>query len=262
MLRLLALLLLLPVVVHAQIDSSRLRATFDAHGYRGAFVLASLDGTTEILIHEDRCVARYIPASTFKIPNSLISLEYGAVRGIHDTLRWDGRKHRIKSWEQDQDMAAAFQRSCVWFYQGLARRVGAERMARVLEDIRYGNMSIDGGIDRFWLDGALRISPVEQIAFLRKLFTNQLPFRPATMDAVRELMVLERSATTVLRGKTGWGIVDRVNYGWLVGAVEHNGQTWLYATVLIDPVGKSTFPEDRYTVTKALLREAGLLPAP
>jgi beta-lactamase class D len=262
MLRCFALLLLLPAFVHAQIDSSRLRATFDAHGYRGAFVLASLDGTTEIRIHEERCVARYIPASTFKIPNSLISLHYGAVRGIHDTLRWDGRKHRIASWEQDQDMSVAFQRSCVWFYQELARRVGAARMARVLEDIRYGNMSIDGGIDRFWLDGALRISPVEQIAFLRALFTSTLPFRPEVMETVRELMVLERTPSTVLRGKTGWGVIDNVNYGWLVGAVEHNGQTWLYATLLIDPVGKSSFPEDRYTVTKALLRETGLLPSP
>ncbi len=266
MFRTLLLLLLmcaagLSTSLYAQGDPERLQAVFDGFGYEGAFILTTLEGDSTLRIHPDRCSMQYIPASTFKIPNSCIALETGVIDGIHDTLRWDGRKCSFKSWEQDMDMSVAFQRSCVWFYQELARRVGDDRMRNWLSAIDYGNRSMDGGIDRFWLDGGMRISPEQQIAFLRKLFTDALPFRHGVMAQVRELMVLERMDTHVLRGKTGWGILDGMHYGWLVGAVETNGQTWLYTTLIIRKnADTKTFPTVRFDITRALLREAGLLP--
>ena len=48
--------------------------------------------------------------------------------------------------------------SVVWYYQELARRVGPERMQKWVTAFRYGNEDISGGIDRFWLESALRIS--------------------------------------------------------------------------------------------------------
>ncbi len=249
----------LPAV--SQDDAARLQRVFEEFGYEGAFVLAPLEGGKLLRVHPERCGTPVIPASTFKIPNSCISLEAAVINGIHDTLRWDGKRKSFKSWEEDMDMSMAFQRSCVWFYQELARRVGAKRMQNWLESVEYGNMNIGGGIDRFWLDGKLRISPDQQIAFLRKLFTDQLPCSPEVMRQVRELMVLERADHHVLYGKTGWGIIDNVNYGWLVGAIDVEGGVWLYATLLVKKnADASTFPKARYDVTRAMLRRAKLLP--
>jgi beta-lactamase class D len=239
----------------------RLAELFASFGYDGAFVLATLRGDSIVRVNADRCSEAVIPASTFKIPHSCIALETGAVDGIHDTLLWDGRSYSIATWEQDQSMAQAFQRSCVWFYQETARRIGASRMQRYLDQMEYGNRSIDGGLDRFWLDGALRISPDEQIGLLRKLFTDSLPFRSSVMRDVRDLMALETAPTHTLYGKSGWGIVNGTHYGWLVGAIDYEGVTWLYATLLIaTDVDTTRFPAIRHEITRTLLREAQLLP--
>jgi beta-lactamase class D len=257
----LTLFLLSVFSVRAQDDASRLREAFRAFGYDGAFILAPLEGEAMVRVSPERCGKAVIPASTFKIPNSCIALETGVIGGVHDTLRWDGKRKSFRSWEEDMDMSMAFQRSCVWFYQELARRVGSRVMGQWLDRLDYGNRSIGGGIDRFWLDGKMRISPDQQIAFLRKLFTDALPFNPEVMRQVRELMVLERGEHHTLYGKTGWGIIDGTHYGWLVGAIDVEGGIWVYATLLVrHNADASTFPQARHDVTRALLREARLLP--
>jgi len=75
-------------------------------------------------------------------------------------------KRKVPAWNQDQDMKSAIGNSTVWFYQELARRIGQERMQHYLELARYGNRDMSGGIDQFWLEGGLTITPKEQIAFL------------------------------------------------------------------------------------------------
>ncbi|MBD2012873.1 hypothetical protein H6F96_02440 [Microcoleus sp. FACHB-53] len=39
-------------------------------------------------------------------------------------------------------------------------------------------------IDRFWLQGPLKITPKEQIEFLQRLYRNDLPFSQRTMNLV------------------------------------------------------------------------------
>lgn len=202
---------------------------FAPHGVRGSFIMCVVDADSCFVIDEARCAQPFLPASTFKILNSLLALQHGAVNGIDDTLRWDGRRHSIASWNQDQCMRDAFQRSCVWFYQELARRIGAERMQAALNETSYGNRDMSGGIDRFWLDGALRITPLEQIAFLKKLWFESLPFDREVQKTVKNLMLLENGDGWVLRGKTGTATPNGKLIGWLVGFLETNDGVYAYA---------------------------------
>lgn len=62
-------------------------------------------------------------------------------------------------------MREAFKLSVVWFYKVLARRVGYERMKAWVTQVKYGNSNTEteDDIDKFWLNGTLKISPQQQI---------------------------------------------------------------------------------------------------
>ncbi len=234
---------------------------FREAGLTGSFLLCELESDSCYRINPDRCAQRYIPASTFKILNSMIALETGAVSGLDDTLKWDGTKHAIESWNQDQCMRDAFQRSCVWFYQELARRIGETRMKEAVAAAGYGNMDIHGGIDRFWLDGALRISSEEQLTFLRRLWREELPFPREAQRTVKELMVLERTDEYTLRGKTGTALRSDDIIGWLVGYLERGGHVYIYVMNVQMPETDDLygFVKKRHTLLRVLLRDQGLM---
>lgn len=234
---------------------------FREFGVTGSFILCEIEHRACMTLDADRCRERFLPASTFKIVNSLFALETKVIDGTTDVLKWDGQRRAIKSWNQDQDMEQAFQRSCVWFYQELARRIGEKRMTACLRSIRYGNMSIGGGIDRFWLDGDLRISQEEQIDMLRRLWKEELPFRSEVQQAVKRLMLLEKGESFTLYGKTGLAGDDDGAIGWLVGYIEHNGTVHCYALNIEGPdVNDRKFRKARYDITRKLLKRYELMP--
>ena len=140
---------------------------FEKGGYEGCLVAAERDGTV-VFRSGDACAEPYPPCSTFKIPNSLIGLETGAIER-HTVLPWNGEDLPYDSWERDHDLASAMQYSVVWYYQELARRVGEEAMQSWVDRFDYGNRDLSAGLTLFWLGSSLKISADEQIAFLSKL---------------------------------------------------------------------------------------------
>lgn len=187
----------------------------------GVFVAYEAASRRWITNDPARAQESFLPASTFKIPNSLIALESGAIASVDEILPWDGRDRGSPAWNRDQNMRDAFRASTVWFYQELARRTGHERMQGAVTKLGYGNADISGGIDVFWLRGALRISAVQQIEFLRRLRDDALPFRAETMNAVKEIMIRDRRDGWTLRAKTGLAAASVEHpVAWYVGWVE------------------------------------------
>jgi beta-lactamase class D len=84
------------------------------------------------------------------------------------------------------------QYSVVPVNQGIARQIGARRMQEYVTKLQYGNANTSEGIDRFWLDGGLRISPMEQVQFLVKLYHNALPVQKRSQRIIKELMLNEK----------------------------------------------------------------------
>lgn len=230
---------------------------------KGTFVLLDAQTGRVVRHNPERAGTRFLPASTFKIPNSLIALETGIATGPDFALAWDSTVAPREAWwpgdwARDHTMRSALPASVVWYYQELARRTGPERMQGYVSRFNYGNREISGGIDQFWLTGGLRISPEEQVEFLRRFYFGELGVSERSTRIVKELLVLEETPTYRLSGKTGWvGLEEPPDIGWLVGYLERGEKVYFFATN-IDIVTNAD-GEARLTITKAVLRELGLI---
>lgn len=204
-----------------------------------------------------------LPASTYKIPNSIIALETGIVGDQNTIFEWSGEKRFLKSWEEDLTFKQAFQRSCVPCYQEIARKVGVEHMNTYLKKLQYGEMHVDStNLDSFWLQGKSRINQFQQMDFLLRFYKSQLSISKRTETIVKEIMILKRTENYVLRGKTGWSIVGDFHNGWFVGYVESSDKTFFFATN-VSPISttfnQKKFQKSRKEITFKALKELDIL---
>ncbi|MEO8918428.1 MAG: penicillin-binding transpeptidase domain-containing protein [Polyangiaceae bacterium] len=210
-----------------------------------------------------KCGAGYVPASTFKIANTIIGLETGVVSDAESPLPWDGKEYQNSDWNHDHTLRSAVQVSCLPCFQGIARKVGEAPMQEWVRRLDYGNHDTSGAVDFFWLGGGLRISPFQQIDFLRRLDGGALPIQEHTLDVVRDVLTLDVSADYVLRGKTGLaGPPEQpTEVGWFVGFVELGERRVFFATVIDGHAVNVDVKPVRRRVTERVLRELGVLPA-
>jgi beta-lactamase class D len=232
------------------------------------FTDAGVDGTISIVDERTkaywvygkaRAGTRYTPASTFKIPHALFALDAGLVRDEFQVFPWDGVRRDIASWNQDQDLRSSMRNSVVWVFQQFARAIGEEGEKRYLRKCDYGNADPSGGVDRFWLDGKLKISAYEQIAFLQRLYRNELPFRVEHQRLVKDIMIVEAGRDWILRAKTGWQARGKPQVGWWVGWVERPDGPLFFALNIDMPNGISDAPK-RDDIARTILRTLRALP--
>jgi beta-lactamase class D len=202
---------------------------FDSAKLNGAILVYDLQKDTFYSNDFEWCKKGHLPASTFKIANSIIALETGVVENDSTLLKWDGQKRAVKIWEQDLILRDAFHFSCVPCYQEVARKIGVERMIEYLDKLDYGNMQVDSSnIDYFWLEGESEITQFQQIDFLRRFYLSKLPISEGTEKTMKRMMVIEENKNYKLTGKTGWSDSNG-NNGWFVGYVETKNGIYFYA---------------------------------
>jgi beta-lactamase class D len=227
------ILILISIFLSAGIvnaEDSCLEKLFSERNLEGTIVISSLDGMTEYLYNKNRSEKRFLPASTFKIPNTLIALDEGAIANEKEIIKWDGEDKGWDLWNKDQSLETAFPISCVWFYQELAKRVGNSEYLSHLDKMHYGNKMTGSDVTTFWLEGDLKISAREQIDFLKTLYNDQLPYKKEHLTILKKIMVVDETPQYVLRAKTGWTMRIKHQIGWYVGYVETSGQVWFFAT--------------------------------
>jgi beta-lactamase class D len=205
-------------------EKSEWSGIFKDYQVNSTFVLKKLSNNNLMVHNTQRADSMYLPASTFKIINSMIALQESAVTSVDDTIKWDGKDRNWKMWNRDHTMRTGMPVSCVWFYQELARRIGKEQMQHWVNQSEYGNMNINQNIDDFWLVGDLRISAKQQITFIENLITNNLPFDNSIEDIVKEIMITDSTDSYTIHSKTGW----TENIGWNVGYVETKDGIWIF----------------------------------
>ena len=229
---------------------------YEQYDVEGTFALYDQNANKYILYNPAEFRRQFIPASTFKICNSLIALETGVIADEHYKMSWDSVVRRVPSWNRDHTLTTAFQNSVVWYYQEIARRVGEDAMKDWLTKIDYGNADTSGGVDQFWLSGGLRISAEEQIDFLKRLRNEELPFSRPSMDIVKKIMITKDTTGYVLRAKTGWSSQDNKDVGWYVGYIETGDNVYYFANCLrTDDPEHLGFGRARLEIVFAILKD-------
>ncbi len=251
-------LLLFPLVAFAWEEKPEIGALFKSAEVEGTFVLYDVTDDKMTGYNSARAETRYIPASTFKIANTLIGLSTGVVKSVDEELPYKGpAKPFIEAWGDDMSLRDAIAISNVPIYQELARRIGLKRMREGLAELHYGNQKVGNIIDRFWLDGPLKISASEQTEFLSKLVQGRLPISKSIQKSVRDIVLLETGKEWKLYGKTGWQNAPNPGIGWWIGWLENRGRLYVFALNL--DITKAADAPKRIELTKASLRLLGLM---
>ena len=203
-----------------------------------------------------------LPASTFKIPNSIIALETEIVEDDSSIFYWNGEKRGNKNWEQNLIFKDALQYSCVPCYQEIARSIGVAKMKKYLDLFNYGSIKVDSSnIDMFWLEGESRINQFEQIDFLITFYQSSLSISKRTESIMKRMMIIDESDNYVVSGKTGWSYSNEKDNGWFVGYIESNQKTFFFATN-IEPTVQSDinlFAKTRTEVTYEALKQMKII---
>ncbi len=258
-------LLLLPLSLYSQ---TRFEKTFKDYNVKGSITVYDLEKDLWIYSDENDSKIGTLPASTFKIINSLIALETGIIKDEKQLIKWVGIQnvdtvhygYRPDIYK-NISLAEAFDKSAVWVHLEIAKRVGREKYKYYLKRCGYGNQDFsEEGVD-FWNFGAFKISPIEQINFLKNLYAGNLPFSKRTISIVKKIMVTEVGANYVIRAKTGMGILADQSIGWWVGYIETKGNVYFFATRLRADSAKFSdkFAQDRKAFTKSILKQLGIL---
>ncbi|MBF0179591.1 MAG: class D beta-lactamase [Magnetococcales bacterium] len=223
-------------------------------GVTGCIVLMETD-PERIRVSDETCGRhRSLPASTFKVVNALIALETGVARE-DEIFPWNGSPMRFPAWEKDLTLREAMAVSSVPVFQEIARRIGQPRMAEWVAKIDYGNGETGQVVDRFWLDGPLAISPLEQARFMARLATGSLPFSRHALAGVRRTIPQEPIGEARLYGKTGWATSVTPGVGWYVGWMESTGK--MAAIAVRIPMNALDIAPLRKTLALEALRLAG-----
>jgi beta-lactamase class D len=236
-----------------------LKTAYDKVNSQGVFLLKGQKKEGYHYFNPLLADSLYSPTSTFKIVISIIALETGIVKTIHDTVFWDGVIRERKEWNKDTDMKSAFANSTVWYFQQVARKIGTLTMQQWLDSLDYGAGAIKT-IDKFWMNNELKISPHQQLEFLEKFALRKLMLRTETYAALEEIMQKEVRGNSVLYAKTGWGFDGR-DLGWYVGYVRSSEGVYPFVNLMISGANVSPdFASARIYIVRNVLNNLGIMP--
>jgi len=245
---------------NVKIDDS-LGKFFSDNKVTGSFALLNNNNGNFTVYNIDRFRdSSFLPASTFKIVNSLIGLQTGVITNDSMVIKWDGVQRSIPDWNRDLSMYQAFRVSAVPYYQEVARRIGRDTMQQWLDTLSYGTRKITSKIDTFWLDHSLKISMDEQLGLVKKLYFNELPFHRINQEIVKKAMLFENVPAYQLSYKTGWGFWDPVHrrhIGWVVGWIVENNHPYFFVLNLESSEQNFDMVPVRMKILKGILSRLG-----
>ncbi len=182
--------------------------------YEGCFILYDTLNDSYFVWNEDMARERVSPYSTYKIAIALNGLENGIITTDNSYMSWDGTSYPFEEWETDHDLNSAMKNSVNWYFQNIDRNFTMGEISDFLKRIDYGNRSVGYDKENYWLENSLKISPLEQVQFLKGIYNNEYNFDENNINAVLNSIKLSNN----LYGKTGTGMINnKTTSGWFIG---------------------------------------------
>lgn len=211
------------------------------NGINGCAVILNSEDNKYSFYNQSLCKQKESPFSTFKIISTLAGLQNGVLESASSTMNYSGTQYSIPEWNGNLTLQEAFQSSCIWYFRQVIDAVGENEMANELNTLSYGNCDISqwngNGINPteelngFWLDSSLKISPLEQVEVLSKIFESNSIYNDENVAILKDIMLIDDSGEQKVYGKTGSNSNGKA---WFVGFTEENGNNEYFAIYLDD----------------------------
>ena len=202
-------------------------------GTDGTFVLYDTVSDQYQIYNQELSTKRISPDSTFKIYSGLFALEEDIIHNDASGQKWDGTTYSFDTWNKDQTLATAMQNSVNWYFQNLDIQLGYQKLYSYYKKISYGNCDLTAGINYYWAESSLKISPVEQVMLLSNLLENKWAFEEENVQAIKNSLFISDTPIGRLYGKTGTGVVNgQSSNGWFIGFLERGERVYCFATNL------------------------------
>ncbi len=247
-------------------SQANLLTPFEQCGIDGSITIYDYTAKQWISSDIDDSAFPTLPASTFKIINTLIALETGVIADENEIIKWPGATDTVKygyrpNIYHDMNMKEAFRTSAGWAYVELAKKIGKESYKKYLRASNYGNVDLSINDPDFWNFGNFAISPVNQIKILMGVYEETLPFKKSSFKILKKMMIVEKTENFTLRAKTGWTRDGGKDTGWWVGYVEKKENIYFFATRLIKDraVLNKKFGKCRKEITRTILKQMNIL---
>ncbi|MCF3109532.1 penicillin binding protein transpeptidase domain-containing protein [Niabella sp. CC-SYL272] len=244
-----------------------LRQPFIDCGVTGSTTIFDLNNNRWFITDSADAQAATQPASTFKIINLLIALESGVIRDEQEIVKWPGHTDTTlygyrPDIYRDMSVKEAFEVSAGWVFIELAKRIGRKKYQHYLDQCHYGNGNLTEKGTDFWNFGPFAITPQNQVAFLIKVYQEQLPFSKRNLAILKNVMVTETNDHHTIRSKTGWTRIAGKNIGWWTGYVTTKNNVYFFATRIQNSRSDNNpgFGNCRKSITRHFLRQLGALP--
>lgn len=203
----------------------------DFNGDKGTFVLFNEQSNQYTIFNKDGSEKRVSPCSTYKIVMALTGLNNGVISKTDNNISWDGKNYPYTEWNKDQTLESAMKYSVNWYFDKIDSKISRKDLQECLNSLDYGNENILALDNQYWNQSSLKISAIEQVQFLKKLWNYDVKFKKEDVDFVKNSIKLIEEDGVVLYGKTGSGSENNrdVN-GWFVGVLEKGNNKYYFAT--------------------------------
>ena len=237
----------------AKIDND-LKSFFDEKKVDGCFTMLD-NATGEITVYNMGLdTMRFLPAETFDVLNGMVALHTGVLTDEKMNLSISNLDSNNVS--KNVNITESFKSNSIPFFQQVAKNIGYDTLQSWVDSVSYGNKKLGEQVDQTWINNSTKISPDEQLGFMKRLYFEQLPFRKSVQLSMKELMVVNDNTDYKLSYKTGSGKNEKnENIGWMIGWIEENRHVYFFVTLLQSP--KEEVNKNSIDITNSILSHYG-----
>lgn len=245
------------------VDAS-LGSYFKEAGVEGCVALLD-NGNGEFTVYN---LSRYrdsafAPGASFDMVIALAGLQTGIISSDSAVLN-PGATASLTEENKSRTMYDALRTSAAPYFQEVARRIGRDTMQHWLDTLSYGTHNLKTSLDSFWLDGSLKLTPDEQLGFVKRLYFGQLPFFKVNQEMVKRALIREQNTAYTLAVHTGPGVWDsarKKSIGWVTGWIERDRQPRFFVLNLASNDAAFNLPEAGTRILQRILHQLDLMPA-
>ena len=239
----------------ANIDNE-LKTYYDAEKTEGCFTFLD-NATGQITVYNmGMDTTRVAPGATFDVLNTMVALHSGTITDENKPLSF--KKENDSMAISTITLKQAFRDNSKECTQFVAKLTGTAIMQAWIDSLSYGNKIIGDSSEMYWTNNKLKISPDEQLGFLKRLYFDQLPFRKSVQESVRNMMLQEDNSAYRLSYKTAT-IINESNhtFTWNMGWIEENRHVYFFVNLMKNNANDKSPETTSVKVTKNILTHYG-----